>query len=124
MLHPYRCRLHSICQKKEVTMFQKNTYITRGIDSSLPMELISILWLKVQNVKDRKLDYLQVFEFKNTGTKNNPVLDVKWSQEVPNHEESFKIKGIVLEDVEKVWIICSGEGTEDEYSTMLLPEEY
>ena len=105
-------------------MFEKNTYITRGINESLPLELISLLWLKVQQVKDRKLDYLQVFELKNTGTKENPVLEVKWSQEVPQHEESFKVKGIYVEDVDKVWIICSGEGTEEEYSTMLLPEEY
>lgn len=105
-------------------MFEKSTFITRGINESLPLELISLLWLKVQQVKDRKLDYLQVFELKNTGTKENPVLEVKWSQEVPQHEESFKVKGIYVEDVDKVWIICSGEGTEEEYSTMLLPEEY
>ena len=105
-------------------MFEKNTYITRGINESLPLELISLLWLKVQGVKDRKLDYLQVFEFKNVGTLESPILEVKWSQEVPKHEESFKVKGIKLEEVEKVWIICSGEGTEEEYSTMLLPEEY
>ena len=105
-------------------MFEKNTYITRGINESLSLEVISLLWLKVQGVKDRKLDYLQVFEFKNTGTLESPILEVKWSQEVPKHEETFKVKGIMLEEVEKVWIICSGEGTDDEYSTMLLPEEY
>ena len=105
-------------------MFEKNTYITRGINESLPLELISLLWLKVQGVKDRKLDYLQVFKFNNVGTVQEPILEVKWSQEVPKHEESFRVKGIVLEEVEKVWIICSGEGTDDEYSTMLLPEEY
>ena len=105
-------------------MFEKNTFITRGINESLPLELISLLWLKVQGVKDRKLDYLQVFEFKNIGTLESPILEVKWSQEVPKHKESFKVQGITLEEVEKVWIICSGEGTDDEYSTMLLPEEY
>lgn len=105
-------------------MFEKNTYITRGINESLSLEVISLLWLKVQGVKDRKLDYLQVFELKNTGTQENPILEVKWSQEVPKHVETFKVKGVRVEEVEKVWIICSGEGTEEEYSTMLLPEEY
>ena len=104
-------------------MFRKNTYITRGIDLSLPAELITILWFKVQNVKDRKLDYLQVFEFSNIGTKESPLLEVKWRQEVPEFRTTFHIKGIET-DVEKVWIICNGEGTEEEYSTMLLPEEY
>ena len=104
-------------------MFEKNTYITRGVDESLPIDIIVALWVKVQNVKDRKLDYLQVFEFKNAIKDNKPALEVKWSQEVPEHVETFFIEGAKT-DVEKVWIICSGEGTNDEYSTMLLPEEY
>ena len=104
-------------------MFEKNTYITRGVDDSLPIDIIVALWVKVQTVKDRKLDYLQVFEFKNTTKDNRPSLEVKWSQEVPEHTETFFIEGAET-NVEKVWIICSGEGTNDEYSTMLLPEEY
>ena len=105
-------------------MFNKNTYITRGINEKLPLEIISLLWLKLQNVNNRKLDYLQVFEFKNTNSNGSPVLEIKWRQEVPKHEETFKVKGVKLEEVEKVWVICSAEGTEEEYSTMLLPEEY
>ena len=104
-------------------MFDKNIYITRGINESLPLGLVSLLWMKVQNVKDRKLDYLQVFDFKKVGTEEVPELEITWRQEVPSHEESFRIKWLTTE-VETVWIICSGEGTEDEYSTMLLPEEY
>ena len=104
-------------------MFEKNTYITRGVNKQLSFSLIASLWIKVQSVKDRKLDYLQVFEFENGGTEEEPILTVKWSQEVPEYSETFTIKGAKT-DVEKVWIICSGEGTEDEYSTMLLPEEY
>ena len=104
-------------------MFEKNTFITRGINESLPLDIITILWMKVQNTKNRKLDYLQVFELKNTSSNGEQVVEVKWSQEVPEHTESFVIRGTTT-SVEKVWIICSGEGTDQEYSTMLLPEEY
>lgn len=103
-------------------MFQKNLYITRGINESLPRELINILWLKVQEVKDRQLDYLQVFKIEKMNTAT-PALKITWSQEVPNHEEEFTVNGLSTE-IEKVWIICTGEGTVNEYSTMLLPEEY
>ena len=103
-------------------MFQKNLYITRGINESLPRELINILWLKVQEVKDRELDYLQVFKIEKMNT-TTPALKITWSQEVLNHEEEFTVNGLSTE-IEKVWIICTGEGTVNEYSTMLLPEEY
>ena len=103
-------------------MFQKNLYITRGINESLPRELINILWLKVQEVKDRELDYLQVFKIEKMNTAT-PALKITWSQEVPNHEEEFTVNGLSTE-IDKVWIICTGEGTVNEYSTMLLPEEY
>ncbi len=104
-------------------MFKKNLYITRGINDRVPAAVISVLWQKVQNVSNRKLDYLQVFEITNTGTKEHPVLKVEWSQEVPNHSETFIIEGVGC-DEPKIWIICTAEGTKDEYSTMLLPEEY
>lgn len=104
-------------------MFKKNLYITRGINENLPQKLINLLWVKVQGVDNRKLDYLQVFEFENKGTKDKPKLLVKWSQEVPEHTETFEVDNIST-DVEKVWIICTAENTPDEYSTMLLPEEY
>ena len=89
-------------------MFKKNLYITKGINEEMPLELINILWLKVQGETDRQLDYLQVFEFKNVGPNDAPVLEVKWSQEEPEHMQFFYVKGINT-DVEKVWIICNGE---------------
>lgn len=104
-------------------MFKNNTYMTRGVEATLSIKLISLLWLKVQEVIDRELDYLQIFEFRNVGTPDKPSLEVKWSQEQPKHTELFFIKGEQT-DVDKVWIICAGEGSREEYSTMLLPEEY
>lgn len=104
-------------------MFKKNTYITSGINSSLSPIIILTLWTKLQETKGRKLDYLQIFELENIDSEEGKDLKVVWKQEVPEHKEVFIIKGETTE-VEKVWVICSGEGTDDEYSTMLLPEEY
>ena len=106
-------------------MFKKNTYITKGIQGRLSVEIIALLWDKVQSVDDnkRKLDYLQVFNLRNAGPYDNPVIEVKWRQEQPRHFEKFYIRGLTT-DVDKVWVICSGAGTTEEYSTMLLPEEY
>lgn len=109
--------------RKVSKMFKTNLYITRGINDRVQTELVSLLWTKVQEKTSRKLDYLQVFDLKNTGTKEEPVLEVTWSQEVPKHKEVFYVKGLSCSE-EKIWIICTGEGTKDEYSTMLLPEEY
>lgn len=102
-------------------MFRKNLYITRGINENLHQKLISRLWLKVQENNYRELDYLQIFELEKTDKDN--VLKIKWRQEEPEYEEVFFIENVDC-DIEKVWIICTAPGTTEEYSTMLLPEEY
>lgn len=104
-------------------MFRKNTYITKGINEELNPVIITKLWEKVQSANNRELDYLQVFNLRNIGEPNRPSVEVKWKQEVPEHHETFIIEGVNT-DVDRVWIICTAEGTDDEYSTMLLPEEY
>ena len=104
-------------------MFRKNTVITRGINEKLDVNIIVALWELVQGEYSRKLDYLQIFELKNVGTSSEPMLKIVWKQEVPMHVETYYIKGLFTK-VDKVWIICSGEDTDEEYSTMLLPEEY
>ena len=104
-------------------MFRKNTVITKGINEQLDINIIFMLWELVQGEYARKLDYLQIFELKNVGTIAEPVLRIIWKQEQSEHIETYYVKGLFTK-VEKVWIICSGEDTEDEYSTMLLPEEY
>ena len=104
-------------------MFKKNTVITKGINERLDIVIIMTLWNLLHSVDDRQLDYLQIFELKNVGTKNEPMLRITWKQEEPIHMEQYYLKGVHT-DVDKVWVICSGEGTDEEYSTMLLPEEY
>ena len=104
-------------------MFNKNTFITKGINEKLNEFIIAFLWNLVLDTKERKLDYLQIFELENVGTKKEPLLKITWKQEQPEHLEICYLKGMYT-DVKRVWVICSGEGTDEEYSTMLLPEEY
>lgn len=104
-------------------MFKRNTLITKGVQEKVDVNLISWMWQKVQLVNNRQLDYLQIFELKNVGTKNDKMLKVTWKQEQPEHIETYYLRGFHC-GVTKIWIICSGEETDYEYSTMLLPEEY
>ena len=106
-------------------MFQKNLFITKGIDESIPKHIINLLWNLIhQQVGKRELDYLQIFEVKTIGTKGEKSLWVHWTQEQPEYSVDLYFPDITTDIDTKIWVICSGEGTEDEYSTMLLPEEY
>lgn len=106
-------------------MFKKNLYITRGIDEVLPEKVISILWNLIhQDEGKRELDYLQVFVLKTITNEHGKILHINWSQEQPEHSIDVYFPDIEDELDIKVWVICSGEDTECEYSTMLLPEEY
>ena len=77
-----------------------------------------------QDEGKRELDYLQVFEIKSTEVNGGKLLTIKWSQEQPEYSVTLYYPDIEIDIDTKVWVICSGENTEDEYSTMLLPEEY
>lgn len=106
-------------------MFRKNLFITRGVDESIPKQVISTLWgLIHQHEGKRKLDYLQVFTLKTVQFKGVKTLLVEWTQEKPEFSLNVYFPCTSFELDTKVWVICSGEGTDDEYSTMLLPEEY
>ena len=106
-------------------MFKKNLYITRGIDESIPKPVINILWNLIhQDEGKRELDYLQVFVLKTIGTRDGKSLWIRWTQEQPEYSLDVYFPDITIDIDTKVWVICSGEGSEEEYSTMLLPEEY
>ena len=106
----------------EKKMFRRNLYITRGINERVHPDLVRVLWMKLQEDTMRELDYLQVFRIEKVST-DKPVLKITWSQEQPEHEEEFVVNGVEC-DVDKIWVICTAPGTDEEYSTMLLPEEY
>ncbi|MBR1592572.1 MAG: DUF960 domain-containing protein [Ruminococcus sp.] len=96
-------------------MFNNKRYLTRGIDERIPFLVHLKLWELIEEIPDRKRDYLQVFRLKW----HNGILTIEHSQEVPHYSKTHTYVAETTEKTEKVYIIDSGE-----YSTMLLAEEY
>ncbi|WP_415339563.1 DUF960 domain-containing protein [Clostridium perfringens] len=101
-------------------MFKKESrYITRGANEKLDLRLQLILWSMIDklNEKGKELDYLQVFKIR----KCKEGIVIEHSQEVPEYKEKYVL---ALDDIEvngsiKVFVI-----DDNEYSTMMLSEEY
>ena len=94
--------------------FQNKRLVTIGVCTEIPDILQEMMWIMVDQMKDP--DYLQVFELMGT---NDGVLIIH-SQEVPPYENTVKVAYTVeLGFRQKVYVI-----DEEDYSTMLLAEEY
>jgi len=103
-------------------MFDKDKYITRGINTNIKMEIQLLIWSYIAELSKRKnfkLDYLQVFELspysEDAGTHNEKIIH---RQEVGSYEETHLIK-IDEPFTAKIYVIDDGK-----YSTMMLAEEY
>ncbi len=103
----------------------KSTYITRGISSEVPGELVNYLWVLIKNkaVEGVELDYLQVFELKCESTEEEKAardfkIKITHKQEVEEFEDNHIV--IVGKNVEgKIFAIDDGK-----YATMLWAREY
>ena len=101
-------------------MFQSknNCYVTRSVDNTVPIETQFFLWSliddQVQN--GNTLDYFQKFELKATA-KGQRILH---SQEEPQWSQTT-IMAIPSECciTKTIWVIDN-----DDYQTMLFPEDY
>ena len=101
--------------------FDKDTrYITRGINSGVPMSLQIILWSMIDDLVENsiKTDYLQVFRFDQKVS----VFKVTHSQENPEYkkEYEFDMKDSFWPLIGKS-IFCISD---IKYSTMLMSSEY
>lgn len=102
-------------------MFDKDKYITRGINANIKIEIQLLIWSYIAELrkrKDFKLDYLQVFElspYSEEGIHNEKIIH---RQEVEPYEETHLIK-IDEPFTAKIYAIDDGK-----YSTMMLAEEY
>ena len=94
-------------------MFDNQRYITRGIDSEIPLWLQIFMWECIDRMPEPK-DYFQVFRLENF----NGIQKITHFSEQPEHHMEYLIP---TENpiTAKVYIIDS-----DEYSTMLLASEY
>lgn len=103
-------------------MFYNKRYLTRGVQTTLPADLILLLWEKIdtRRLAGCKLDYLQVFDLSISSNEQGWVLQrIVHRQEAPHYEASFLLD-IPDEPVQaKVFVI-----DDITHSTMLLAEEY
>ncbi len=94
-------------------MFNNQRYLTRGVQAEIPFELQLFMWACIDSLPSER-DYFQVFRLENL----NGIQKITHFSEQPEYCKEYMIptdKPIT----EKVYIIDS-----DEYSTMLLAEEY
>ena len=94
-------------------MFNNQRYLTRGVLAEIPSELQLLMWSCIDRMPELK-DYLQIFTFESVGI----LQKIVHTSEQPEYCMNYFIpysKPITA----KVYIIDS-----DEYSTMLLSEEY
>ena len=97
-------------------MFDKDRYLTQGIDATIPLEVQAAMWITIELMPEPK-SYLQVFELEPLG---EFVQRMTHTQEQPDY--SCEVYVPLPHDVEavtaKVYVIDDGD-----HSTMLLPEE-
>ena len=95
-------------------MFNNKRYLTQGVEERIESCSQMIMRSMIDNMNVEK-DYLQIFQL----DWKNDVLTITHSQEQPFYKKVYKLPCQSAVKTEKVYVIDS-----EEYSTMLLAEEY
>lgn len=94
-------------------MFNNQRYLTKGVQVEIPLALQLFMWGCIDRMPEPK-DYFQVFKLENLGG----IQKIIHFSEQPTYRREYLIStGNPI--TSKVYIIDS-----EEYSTMLLAEEY
>lgn len=94
-------------------MFNNQRYLTKGVQTDIPLELQLFLWGCIDGLPEER-DYFQVFKLENM----DGIQKITHFSEQPEYRREYLIPtGNPI--TAKVYIIDS-----DDYSTMLLAEEY
>lgn len=94
-------------------MFQNARYITRGVDSEIPLWLQNFMWYAVDSMEIER-DYLQVFKLSYEDGRQKIV----HTREHPPYEHIYRID-TDSPVTAKIFVI-----DDEDHSTMLLAEEY
>ena len=94
-------------------MFDKDRYLTKGVQTEIPFELRLFMWACIENMPEPK-DYLQVFRFSVSEGKQL----LSHEQEEPEYKKDY-VLNTDTQITQKVYVIDDGD-----YCTMLLAEEY
>lgn len=92
----------------------KGRYLTRGIDTEIPIDIQIFMWEAVDNMPEPK-DYLQVFNL----SVENGLQIIKHTSEQPKFDMTYILTALTKAVTAKVYIIDDGD-----HCTMLLAEEY
>lgn len=93
---------------------EKGRYLTRGIDSEIPLEIQIFMWEAIDKMSEPK-DYLQVFRL----SVENSLQVIHHTSEQPEYEMTYILTTMTKAVTAKVYVIDDGE-----HCTMLLAEEY
>lgn len=96
-------------------MFEKSKgrYLTRGVDSEIPLALQVFMWKCIDELPQEH-DYLQVFNIEQNGK----LLVITHTSEQPEYSRKYIFADEMVLNA-KVYVIDDGE-----HCTMLLAEEY
>ena len=95
-------------------MFKNQRYATRGVNARIPLITQIMMWGMIDSLQEVEPDYLQIFRLSVENGKQKIVHE----QEQPEYRKEYLLKEVEPVN-EKVYVIDS-----EEYSTMLLAEEY
>ena len=95
-------------------MFKNQRYVTRGVNARIPLITQIMMWGMIDSLQEVEPDYLQIFCLSAENGKQKIVHE----QEQPEYKKEYMISEVEPVN-EKVYVIDS-----EEYSTMLLAEEY
>ena len=93
---------------------EKERYLTRGVDETIPVELQLFMWQAIDHMPEPK-DYLQIF----TLSVENALQSIHHKSEQLEYEVTYMLPTVESAVTAKVYCIDS-----DTYCTMLLAEEY
>lgn len=93
---------------------EKGRYLTRGVDSEIPLEIQIFMWEVIDRMPEPK-DYLQVFRL----TEQNGLQVIHHTSEQPEYSMTYILPTLTKAVTAKVYVIDDGE-----HCTMLLAEEY
>ena len=94
-------------------LFQNPHYLTRGVDAEIPLELQLFLWSCIDRLPEER-DYFQVFKLEAL----EEMQRISHTSEQPEYHMEYIIPTEKPINA-KLYVIDS-----EEYSTMLLAEEY
>ena len=95
-------------------MFKNQRYVTRGVNARIPLLTQILMWEMIDSLQEVEPDYLQIFRLSEENGKQKVIHE----QEQPEYKKEYVLSEIEPVN-EKVYVIDS-----EEYSTMLLAEEY